>query len=79
MAGQQRRGPVDLFQEHDGHQLVRPGRRTEGDPQVGAVAQRDADPVSAAGHKNGPNCIWLSKEERKPGALSATSSTNCKV
>jgi len=46
--GQERRGPINLFQQHDAHQLMRPGGRAESQPQLGALAQIGRQPVSAA-------------------------------
>src|SRR5215208_1439306 len=51
MPGQERGGPIDLLQQHDPHQLMRPGGGAEGQPQVGAVAQHTAEAIRPADHE----------------------------
>ena len=53
MSGQKGGRPIDLFQQHDAHQLMRPGGGAEGEPQVGAVADAAAEAVGAADHEDG--------------------------
>ena len=48
MTGKYRGGAVDLLEQHDPHQLMRPGRLAEGDPQLGALDQAWSEPVGAA-------------------------------
>ena len=48
MAGQDRRGAIDLLKQHHAHQLMRPGRGAEGDLNFGALAQTWRDPIRAA-------------------------------
>ena len=38
MSGQDRKGPINLLQQHDSHELMGPGRSTEGEAEVGALA-----------------------------------------
>ena len=38
MPGQYGGGPVNLFQQHDAHELMRPGGRTEGQAQIGLIS-----------------------------------------
>jgi hypothetical protein len=48
VTGQNGRGPVDLFQQHDADKLVRPGRGAEGELRRGLVAQRRRQTAIAA-------------------------------
>src|SRR5271169_3108619 len=52
MAGEDRRGAVKLFQQHDAHQLVRPGGGAERQPQLGLGAQARRQAIGAADHKD---------------------------
>src|SRR4051812_10954485 len=51
-AGQNRQSTVKLFQDHDPHQLVGPGRPTEGEMKVGILTQGCSDPVRSADHEH---------------------------
>src|SRR5215831_12946414 len=57
MPCQDGRGPVKLFQEHDTHHLMRPGRGPERDPetfhaaQIGRKSVRAADDEDYAGNR----------------------------
>src|SRR5581483_11115982 len=48
MSGQDCGDAVELLHEHDAHQLVRPGRRAEGELQVGLVGEAGGEPVRTA-------------------------------
>src|SRR6516164_8667737 len=52
MASQYCCGPVKLLQQHDPHQLVRPGGRAEGQSQFSLIAQGRRQPVGAANHED---------------------------
>ena len=47
-AGQDRRGPVKLFGQHHAGQHVRPDHGSEGQNEIGPVAQGGVQPVGAA-------------------------------
>ena len=50
---QDRGGAVDLFQQHDAHELMRPGERPEGEMQGGVLGERSRKPVGATDHEGG--------------------------
>src|SRR5690242_618097 len=52
MAGQNRRGPVDLFQKHHAHHLVRPGRGPERDHELSFAPQFGRKSVRPANDEN---------------------------
>ena len=39
MSGQDRKGPINLLQQHDSYELMGPGRSPEGEAQVRLLAQ----------------------------------------
>ena len=48
MAGENCAGAVKLLEQHDPHQLMRPGRLAEGEPDLGALDQAWRQAVGAA-------------------------------
>ena len=48
VAGKNSAGTIELFEQHDAHELMRPGRRTEGESKPGALAQAGSKAVGAA-------------------------------
>ena len=53
MSGEDGGRPIDLLQQHDTHQLVRPGRRSEGEPETGLVGEGGGQTVRAADDEDG--------------------------
>ena len=51
VSGQDSAGAIKLFQQHDAHQLVRPGGLAEGKLELGALVQARRQPVGAADQK----------------------------
>ena len=52
VAGQNGRGPVNLFKKHDADHLMRPGRRAERNAQFSLALQFGRKSVRAADHEN---------------------------
>src|SRR3954447_18135201 len=52
VAGQNGRGPVNLFQKHDANHLVRPGGGAERNSQLSPAPQIGRKSVRAADHEN---------------------------
>ncbi len=52
MAGQNGRGPVNLFKKHDANHLMRPGRRAERNAQFSLALQIGRKSVRASDHEN---------------------------
>jgi hypothetical protein len=48
---QDRGHAIDLLQQHDAHELVRPGERTEGELQIGLIGECRREAVRTADHE----------------------------
>ena len=53
MPHQDRGGAINLLQQHDAHELMRPGERAEGQPQRRLIRQSRCETVRAADHEDG--------------------------
>src|SRR4051794_24940482 len=71
VAGQDRRGPVYLFQKHDAYDLMRPGRGAERNlelclaPQIGRKSVRAADQKKSVRHR------FIAPAPKMPGKAQA--------
>lgn len=77
VAGENCAGPVELFQEHDTNELVRPSRRAEGEHAGGAGVQGLGKAVGAADNEAGRRTVLLAplpQESGEPGAVEILSS-----
>src|SRR6195256_2309765 len=69
MARQYGRGPVNLFQKHDAHHLVRPGSGAECDAQFCLAPQIRRKSVRAADHKNSVGDRLTPPAAKMPGKI----------
>src|SRR5579884_1283190 len=72
MAGQNRAGAIKLFEQHDAHELMRPGRGAERKGYVGALPQARSEAIGAAKDETDRRAVFippLAKQSRKAGAI----------
>ena len=72
MAGENCAGTVKLFEQHYAHQLMRPGRLSEGEPDFGPLDQARREAVGAADDKAYRRTILrppLAQQAGKRGAV----------
>src|SRR6185312_4351462 len=67
MAGQNGRGPINLFQEHDANHLMRPGRRAERNAELSLAPQIGRKSVRAADRKNSIGDLVIPPAAKMPG------------
>src|SRR5437763_9786973 len=77
MPGQHCDRTVELLEQHDPYQLMRPGSGSEGDRQIGPLAQARREAVGAPDHEYGgrpplrPPALQMAGEGRAGDVLSA--------
>src|SRR5258708_21536267 len=65
MAGQDGRGPINLFQKHDPYHLMRPGRSAERHAQLGLAPQIARKSVRAAYRANSITVLLIPPAARQ--------------
>src|SRR5262249_27148183 len=74
MSRQNRDGAVELLQQHDAHELVRPGRGAEREHEVGAALELDAESVGAADDEDGGRACGVAPALQRGGERIAVES-----
>jgi len=67
VAGQNGRGPVNLFQKHDAYDLMRPGRGAERKPELGLAPQIGRKSVRAADQEKSVRDRLIAPAPKMPG------------
>src|SRR5580698_9269088 len=74
VAGKNGSGAIELLQEHDAHQLMRPGGRAERDLEFGASVEARRKPIGAADDEADGRTIFaapLTKQRGESRAVEA--------